>query len=113
VFLQGEITDGNKVQTVIGEFPIGETYLGASTFTQGEAVRVLLRPDDIIHDDASTMQARVKSRYFRGAEFLYTLALADGEELLALVPSHHNHAVGEDIGIRLEIDHVVVFPVGE
>jgi iron(III) transport system ATP-binding protein len=28
---------------------------------------------------------------------------------MSLVPSHHNHAVGERIGIRLEIDHLVAF----
>jgi iron(III) transport system ATP-binding protein len=30
--------------------------------------------------------------------------------VLALVPSHHNHALGERIGIRLDVDHVVAFP---
>jgi iron(III) transport system ATP-binding protein len=25
------------------------------------------------------------------------------------VPSHHNHALGEKIGIRLDVDHVVAF----
>ena len=30
--------------------------------------------------------------------------------VLAAVPSHHDHAIGEAIGIRLEIDHVVAFP---
>ena len=35
-----------------------------------------------------------------------------GETLLAHVPSHHNHRVGEWIGIRPEVDHVVTFPVG-
>jgi iron(III) transport system ATP-binding protein len=29
---------------------------------------------------------------------------------MSLVPSHHNHAIGERIGIRLEIDHLVAFP---
>jgi iron(III) transport system ATP-binding protein len=29
--------------------------------------------------------------------------------VLALVPSHHNHALGEKIGIRLDVDHVVAF----
>ena len=29
--------------------------------------------------------------------------------MLALVPSHHNHALGEKIGIRLDVDHVVAF----
>jgi iron(III) transport system ATP-binding protein len=28
------------------------------------------------------------------------------------VPSHHNHAVGEWIGIRAEVDHVVTFARG-
>ena len=30
-------------------------------------------------------------------------------DVLALVPSHHNHALGERIGIRLDVDHVVAF----
>jgi iron(III) transport system ATP-binding protein len=29
--------------------------------------------------------------------------------VLSLVPSHHNHAIGERIGIRLDVDHVVAF----
>ena len=49
------------------------------------------------------------AKAFRGAEFLYTLRLASGATVLSLVPSHHNHAVGERIGIRLELDHVVAF----
>ena len=73
------------------------------------AVDVLLRPDDVVHDDASPLQARVLRKAFRGAEFLYTLTLPSGREVLALVPSHHDHAVGEMIGIRLEAEHVITF----
>jgi iron(III) transport system ATP-binding protein len=51
----------------------------------------------------------VLGKAFRGAEFLYTLRLASGATVLSLVPSHHNHAIGERIGIRLELDHVVAF----
>jgi iron(III) transport system ATP-binding protein len=29
---------------------------------------------------------------------------------MAHVPSHHDHQVGEWIGIRAEVDHVVTFP---
>lgn len=29
--------------------------------------------------------------------------------MLSLVPSHHNHAIGEMIGIRLDVDHVIAF----
>jgi len=73
-------------------------------------VDVLLRADDVMHDDASPFKARVVRKSFRGAEFLYTLALENGQQLLSLVPSHHDHAVGEWIGIRLDVTHLVTFP---
>jgi iron(III) transport system ATP-binding protein len=71
---------------------------------------VLLRADDIVHDDDSAVKARIRAKAFRGSEFLYTLELASGELVMAHVPSHHDHAVGEWIGIRAELDHVVTFP---
>ena len=74
-----------------------------------ENVEVLLRPDDVVHDDAAPTQAEVVHKAFRGADILYTLRLASGRKVLALVPSHHNHALGERIGIRLDVDHVVAF----
>ena len=72
-------------------------------------VSVLVRPDDIVHDDAGRQTATVRDKVFRGAEFLYTLTLPSGARILSLVPSHHDHAIGEKIGIRPEIDHLVVF----
>ncbi|MFN7087626.1 MAG: ABC transporter ATP-binding protein [Burkholderiales bacterium] len=75
----------------------------------GTAVDVLLRPDDVLHDDASPLQAQVLHKAFRGAEFLYTLQLPGGGRVMSLVPSHHNHAIGEKIGIRLEVNHLVAF----
>ena len=44
----------------------------------GCPVDVLVRPDDVVHDDASPMQATVLAKAFRGADFLYTLQLASG-----------------------------------
>jgi iron(III) transport system ATP-binding protein len=75
---------------------------------EGE-IEVLLRADDIVHDDASPVTARIVRKTFRGNEFLYTLELKTGEQVLAHVPSHHNHQIGEWIGIRAEVDHVVTF----
>ena len=82
---------------------------GRVTFSQMRLQDVELRPDDVVHDDASPIQARVLHKAFRGAEFLYTLELASGERVLSLVPSHHDHVLGEPIGIRLDVDHVVAF----
>jgi iron(III) transport system ATP-binding protein len=106
VFLPGKVISDMEVQTELGIIS-GQVPLG---FVPNSSVAVLIRPDDIIHDDMSELTAQVKDKAFRGAEFLYTLALESGARVLSLVPSHHNHPINEPIGIRLEIDHLVVFP---
>ena len=78
------------------------------TFASGEC-DVLLRADDIVHDDDAPVKAEIIRKSFRGSEFLYTLRLKTGETVMAHVPSHHDHTVGEWIGIRAEVDHVVTF----
>jgi iron(III) transport system ATP-binding protein len=105
VFIPGEIVAAGSVRTELGVVRAN----GNGQWQSGRHVDLLLRPDDVIHDDASTLRAEVCQRAFRGAEFLYTLKLASGLQLLSLVPSHHDHAVGEQIGIRIEPDHVVAF----
>jgi iron(III) transport system ATP-binding protein len=104
-FLPGQVLAGSRIQLELGTF---QSNL-PQEWSAGTAVDVLLRPDDILHDDTSPLQARVLHKAFRGAEFLYTLQLPQGGRVVSLVPSHHNHAVGEKIGIRLEIDHLVAF----
>lgn len=106
VFLHGTVVDAERVQTALGMLGGNDETHGHPT---GKSVSVLIRPDDVIHDDASLTQARVIEKAFRGAGYLYTLALADGERVLSLVPSHHRHAPGEMIGIRVEMDHLVTF----
>jgi iron(III) transport system ATP-binding protein len=86
----------------IAECPLPDAYPG------GEC-DLLLRADDIVHDDASPVKARIEHKAFRGSEFLYTLRMASGEQLRSHVPSHHDHQVGEWIGIRAALDHVVTF----
>lgn len=106
VLLDGEVIDNQHVRTELATL---EGMLPDNCKT-GSTVLVLVRPDDIIHDDDSTRTAVIKERAFRGASYLYTLKLPSGAEILSLVPSHHNHAIGEKLGISLEIDHLVIFP---
>jgi iron(III) transport system ATP-binding protein len=98
---------GRAVHTPLGT--LEDRSAGAAALPDAPEFDVLLRADDVVHDDASAVKARIERKVFRGAEFLYTLRLADGQPLLALVPSHHDHRVGEWIGIRAEVDHVVTF----
>jgi len=115
VFLPGSVESSREVSIELGalrgDIP-DMCELGCDACGKGCQVDVLLRPDDIVHDDASRMRAEVLHKAFRGAEILYTLRLESGRKVLALVPSHHNHALGEHIGIRLDVDHVVAFPPG-
>ena len=77
----------------------------------GCLTEVLLRPDDVIHDDDSDLKLEVKDKAFRGAEYLYTLKLPSGQDILCMVQSHHNHNIGEKIGVRLAMEDLAVFPV--
>ena len=112
VFLPGNVRSSRAVEielgTLAGEIP-QMCEIGCDRCGKGCQVEVLLRPDDVVHDDASALRAEVVQKAFRGAEILYTLKLTSGRKVLALVPSHHNHAIGERIGIRLDVDHVVAF----
>ena len=92
----GDLTD-------LQECPVPSAYPGG-------LCDVLLRADDIVHDDNAPVKAQIVRKAFRGSEFLYTLQLSTGETVVAHVPSHHDHALGEWIGIRAEVDHVVTFP---
>ncbi len=112
VFLPGTVLDSQQVEIELGVLKGNipqQCQSGCDGCGKGCTVDVLLRPDDIVHDDASPLQAFVIKKAFRGAEILYTLRLDGGTTVLSLVPSHHNHAIGEKIGIRLEADHVVTF----
>ncbi len=112
VLMRGTVLNDRQVQVELGTLnsavPV-ECGIGCGGCSRNCAVDVLLRPDDIIHDDASPLKAKVVKKAFRGADILYTLELPSGTRVLSLVPSHHNHAIGEPIGIRLDVDHVVTF----
>jgi len=112
VFLFAKVLGSRKVEIELGvlegDVP-NACQVGCDACGKGCLTDILLRPDDVMHDDNAPTQAEVVHKAFRGAEILYTLRLASGRKVLALVPSHHNHALGERIGIRLDVDHVVAF----
>lgn len=100
--------EGGQIRTPLGLLENAQDCPLPGAFPGGDC-EVLLRADDVVHDDTALVQACIEHKVFRGAEFLYTLRLADGTRLVAAVPSHHDHHVGEWIGIRAQVDHVVTF----
>ncbi|MBB1635259.1 ABC transporter ATP-binding protein [Cupriavidus sp. UME77] len=109
VLMPGLLASPHSVSLELGTLHSSEP-LGVPPATA--EVDVLIRPDDIVHDDDSPLRAKILHKAFRGAEILYTLRLAGGGQVLSLVPSHHDHALGEHIGIRVEVDDVVAFRRG-
>jgi len=104
-FIPGTVTTEGRVETCLGVFA-GNLPDGAAP---GDRVDVMIRPDDILHNDDSPRTARVVDRAFRGAHMLYTLELDGGVRVPCMAPSHHAHPVGGRIGIELEMDHLVTF----
>jgi iron(III) transport system ATP-binding protein len=97
------------LQTPLGELDdVADDLAQCQGMADGDC-EVLLRADDIVHDDEAPVKAQIVRKAFRGSEFLYTLRLDSGQHVMAHVPSHHDHHIGEWIGIRLQADHVVVF----
>jgi iron(III) transport system ATP-binding protein len=105
VLVEGHVVAENKVRTQLG------TLKGRFSYPcrNGCPADVLIRPDDIIHDDDSPFKAKILRKRFRGANILYTLKLRNEEEVLALVASHHNHSIGQEIGIRPRVDDIILF----
>lgn len=108
VLIKGRVTGADEVETPLGILQGRFSY----PCRNGCPADVLIRPEDIIHDDESPFKARVLRKKFRGANILYTLGLTQDEEILALVSSHHNHSIGQEIGIRPQVDEIVLFESG-
>ena len=70
-------------------------------------VDVLIRPDDVIHDKSSKIKVII-TKIFKVRK-LYSLKLGNSLEIFGLFLSHLNFDVGEQIGVKLEVDHLVAF----
>lgn len=108
-FLHGIIQDDNGVESPLGLLKMTAPH----SYAVGQAVDILVRPDDLLHDDDSQVTAEIVSKKFRGSHFLYRVKLPSRQELYCFASSHHNHAIGEHIGVHLDLDHLVMFPAGE
>lgn len=106
VFAPGLLRNERQVETELGCFTTSTPPLSHS----GGAVDVLLRPDDLIPGEEGPFRGQVVARRYCGAEYLYTVRLKGGTELLCPAPSHFPYEVGDEIGLTPALREVVVFP---
>lgn len=103
--IKGTIAKDGRIDCALGSLD-GMVCLS----TTGDQVNLLIRPEDILHIEDGELTAKILHKSFRGANILYKLELQSKEECLALVSSHHDHKIGQSIGIRAEVDHLITFP---
>lgn len=106
-YLPGVILDKHSSESPLGILSTKNEH----GFTVGHPVEILVRPDDVLHNDDSESQAEIISKQFRGSHFLYRVKLDSGYLLYCFASSHHNHNIGESIGITVDLDHLVMFDV--
>lgn len=104
-FMRAIVVDEYSVDSSLGRLTSNEPH----GFAENQSVEVLVRPDDVLHDDDSDVTGEILSKQFRGSHFLYRVMLPSKQVLYCFASSHHNHALGEAIGIKLDLDHLVMF----
>ena len=98
----------------------GAGYIGSHVtevllkkYKKGTAVKLLVQPDDLEHDDKSDLKLEIIDRKFRGTNFIYTLKTQNADLIPVFVHSHHihQHEVEEKFGVKtpIYIDHLVCF----
>ncbi|MET0026867.1 MAG: ABC transporter ATP-binding protein [Candidatus Thiodiazotropha sp.] len=84
--------------------------LGTQELVAGQPVQLLIRPDALCHDEASPMKLEILERVFQGADYLYTLGLPSGARVPCRVRSQRPFDIGDQLGVRLNLDTLVAFP---
>lgn len=105
-FIPGQALAADQVRTELGIIQGNRAY----PWPAGTPVDVLLRPDDVQPDPASPLRGRILSKQFTGATSLVQIRLASGTVVDALFPSNGEEQPGDEVGIRLDMPHLVAFP---
>ena len=99
-FLRATV-DGDVLVTELGILP------RPADIDQGEAVEVMVRPDDVaIHADEAGLGI-VVGQVFQGAHYLYTVRLPSGTELHALQQHYQAFPLGSRVSARLDPGHAL------
>ncbi|NJD68038.1 MAG: ABC transporter ATP-binding protein [candidate division NC10 bacterium] len=103
-FIPG-LVQGERITTELGVLPNQRGLAG------GQAVEVMIRPDDIdlIPDQAS--KATVLTRQFRGADNLYCVRLPSGQKIHSSQDSTRIIEPGTLVVVRANPTHVVCFDI--
>lgn len=101
--IKGVVNGQGELDTSLGKI------ISSKPLQAGKSVDVLVRPDDVVYDLQSSVTYEIKDKMFKGAEYLYQLAISADEYVLCVTPSHINLQVGERLPVSTDLKHLIVF----
>lgn len=101
-FIPGRIEQG-LVHTELGQFP------DTLNCSEGTAVAMMIRPDDIHIIQNSSAASRVVTRQFRGSENLYAVRLGSGLIVHSSESSTTVYQEGTAVEVQVTATHTVLF----
>lgn len=106
-FLPGVRIDQNAVETEIG---LLQSSSQSNHDDAGEKVDLLVRPDDLTIDEQGNIRGMVTKKLFVGRNSIYQLELASGSKLEAMLPSHSDFQIGDELSLSIDTPHLISFP---
>lgn len=103
-FIQGKVEKAGTVSTPLGSLPLADT----ASFNEGEAVDVLIRPEDLYYHHSSPTRLLITNRWFRGDKQHIELAL-DTQRVLSSAPADLFMQEGEHLPVSLRNRDAVCF----
>lgn len=104
-FIPGTAVGPDTITSELGELTGNRAY----RWQAGTLLDVLIRPDDIVYDETSSLKPRVIEKTFAGTSTLYRFRMSDDTEFEALFRSHLDFRLGELVPVRVEADHLIAF----
>lgn len=104
-FIPGKTLGPDTIESELGIIHGNRAY----KWEPGTLVDVLIRPDDIVYDEASDLCPKVVEKTFAGTSTLYRFRCSEETEFEALFRSHLDFHPGEQVPVRVETDHLIVF----
>ncbi|MDB2449103.1 ABC transporter ATP-binding protein, partial [bacterium] len=101
-FIDGTVMAPGRVRTALGE------VMTTAQWSEGAQLDVYVRPDDVELVDQDGIAARVISRSFLGTQTRLRIALADGSEVQALLPSRAQ-ILGDSVQVAFAPSQLVAF----
>jgi iron(III) transport system ATP-binding protein len=102
-FLPGRV-EAEGIATELGIFA------NVDRLPAGQAVDVMIRPDDISFVPAANGAGTITRRYFRGSETVYCIRLPSGHRVHSSQPSASVLPIGMRVSLSARVLHVVAFP---